>query len=54
MIILILKRDGQLVATVSKSWLALRDSYSVEVQSGENVLFILACCIVIDKCMTKN
>ena len=26
----------------------------VEIQPGENVIFILACCVVIDKCSTKN
>ena len=41
-------RDGQTVATVSKQWFTLRDSYGVEVEPGVDPVLILASAIVID------
>ncbi len=41
-------RDGQMVATVSKQWFALMDSYGVEVAPGVDDVLILASAIVID------
>src|SRR5215207_830090 len=35
-------RSGQTVATVSKAWLTLRDTYGVEIAEGEDDLMILA------------
>uniref|UniRef100_A0A915CT37 Uncharacterized protein n=1 Tax=Ditylenchus dipsaci TaxID=166011 RepID=A0A915CT37_9BILA len=50
----VFNRGQQLVATASREFFAIRDTYAVEIQPGEDVIFILACCIVIDKCMTEN
>lgn len=41
-------RDGQTVATVSKQWFTLRDSYGVEVGPDVDPVLILASAIVID------
>jgi len=34
-------RDGQTVATISKKWISLTDSYGVDIADGENDLLIL-------------
>lgn len=41
------ERSGQTVATVSKHWFKLTDTYGVEISGGDNVL-ILASAVVID------
>ena len=41
-------RDGQTVATVSKQWFTLRDSYGLEVGPDVDPVLILASAIVID------
>jgi len=47
-------RDNVPIATVHKKFLTMRDTYIVEIQPNVDVMFILACCVVIDKCMTAN
>jgi uncharacterized protein YxjI len=42
------ERRGRQVARVSKKWVALRDSYGIEVEPGEDDVLILACAVVID------
>jgi len=39
---------GRTVATVSKRWLSLRDTYGVDVAPGENDLLILAAVLALD------
>ena len=41
-------RRGATVATVSKRWIALSDSYTVDVAEGEDDVLILASAVVID------
>jgi uncharacterized protein YxjI len=41
-------RQGQIVARVSKAWVALLDTYGVEVEEGEDDVLILASAVVID------
>jgi uncharacterized protein YxjI len=41
-------RENQTVATVSKRWLSMRDTYAVEIASGENDLLILASVLALD------
>jgi uncharacterized protein YxjI len=41
-------RQNQTVATVSKRWLSMRDTYAVEIASGENDLLILASVLALD------
>lgn len=42
-------RGGRQVATVSKEWLTLADTYGVEIDEPEDPVLILACTVVIDE-----
>jgi uncharacterized protein YxjI len=42
------ERGGQVVATVSKRWLSVRDTYAVEVAPGQDDLLILASVLALD------
>lgn len=42
------ERQGRDVARVSKKWVALRDSYGVDVAPGEDDVLILACAVIVD------
>jgi uncharacterized protein YxjI len=44
------QRGGRDVATVSKRWFTLGDSYGVDIAPGENDVLILASTVVIDLC----
>ena len=41
-------RNGQEVATVSKAYFSLRDTYGIDIIEGENDILILATAVVID------
>ena len=41
-------RDGEVVATVSKRWLSLTETYGVEIAPGEDELLILASVLALD------
>lgn len=41
-------RGGRIVATVSKEWFALRDTYGVDINEGEDAVLILASTVIID------
>jgi uncharacterized protein YxjI len=41
-------RGGQTVATVSKRWFSMRDTYAVEVAAGQDDLLILASVLALD------
>ncbi len=43
-----IKRNDDVVAEISKKWVRVRDTYSVDVTPGENVLLILALTAAID------
>jgi uncharacterized protein YxjI len=43
-----IERDGDTVATVSKRWLTIRDTYAVDVAEGENDLLILASVVALE------
>ena len=43
-----IERGRQTIATVSKKWFRVRDSYGVEVMPGENAILILAITVVVD------
>jgi uncharacterized protein YxjI len=48
-------RNGKLVASVSKRWFAMRDTYGVDVVDGEDDILILASAVVIDQiCHDKD
>lgn len=42
-------KDGNIVATVSKKWLSLADTYMVDINDNEDQAFILSLAIVIDQ-----
>jgi uncharacterized protein YxjI len=44
-----MERGGRKVAEVSKKWLAIRDTYTVEVTPGEDDISILAIAVAIDQ-----
>ncbi|MFL5626177.1 MAG: LURP-one-related/scramblase family protein, partial [Ktedonobacteraceae bacterium] len=41
-------RGGRIVATVSKRWFSLRDTYGVDIAPGEDDVLILACVLALD------
>ena len=43
-----IRRGGQTVATVSKRWFSMRDTYAVDVAPGEDDLLILASVLALD------
>jgi uncharacterized protein YxjI len=43
-----IRRGGQTVATVSKRWFTLRDTYAVDVAPGQDDLLILASVLALD------
>jgi uncharacterized protein YxjI len=43
-----IERDGDTVATVSKKWFRVRDSYGVEIRPGQDEALILAITVCID------
>jgi uncharacterized protein YxjI len=49
------KRHGQTVATVSKKWFRIADTYGVDIVEGEDDVLILASAVVIDLvCHSKD
>jgi uncharacterized protein YxjI len=48
-----IERDGETVATVSKKWFRVRDTYGIEIGAGENVPLLLSVCVCIDE-MTER
>ncbi|MFI5227951.1 MAG: LURP-one-related/scramblase family protein [Gemmatimonadales bacterium] len=42
-------RAGRVVATVSKKWFSLGDTYGVEIENGEDDVLILASTVVVDE-----
>ena len=43
-----IRRGGQTVATISKRWFTLRDTYGVDIAPGEDDLLILASVLALD------
>ena len=43
-----IRRGNQTVATVSKRWFSITDTYGVEVAEGEDWLLLLACVLALD------
>ena len=44
------ERGGRTVATVSKRWFSIRDTYGIDIAEGENDVLIIASAVVIDLC----
>ena len=49
-----IERDGQTIATMSKRWLSLTDSYAVEIAPGENDLLVLTSVLALDLAMDQQ
>ena len=47
-----IERDGDTVATISKKWFRVRESYGVEIAAGEDSALILALTVAIDALTT--
>jgi uncharacterized protein YxjI len=47
------ERDGQEVATVSKRWFSLRDTYAINIVEGEDDLLILAGVLAVDLAQSR-
>jgi uncharacterized protein YxjI len=43
-----IRRGGQVVATVSKRWFSMRDTYAVDVAPGQDDLLLLASVLALD------
>jgi uncharacterized protein YxjI len=43
------RRGDRTVATVSKKWFSLADSYGIDIAAGEDDVLILACAVVVDQ-----
>jgi uncharacterized protein YxjI len=44
-----IERDGDTIAEISKRWFRIRDTYGIEIASGENDALILAATVCIDE-----
>jgi len=47
------ERDGREIATVSKRWFSIRDTYAVNVAEGEDDLLILAAVLALDLAQSR-
>lgn len=43
------RRGDRVIATVTKQWIALRDTYGIDIADGEDDVLILASAVVIDE-----
>jgi uncharacterized protein YxjI len=41
------RRKGKKVASITKKWMALGDSYGIEVKEGEDEVLILCCAVIV-------
>jgi uncharacterized protein YxjI len=44
-----IKKDAVLVATISKKFFHIHDTYGIKIEQGEDVPFILAMAVVLDE-----
>ena len=48
-----IERDGDTIATISKKWFRVRETYGVDVAAGEDTPLILAITVAIDSLSTR-
>ena len=48
-----IERDGDTVARISKKWFRVRESYGVDIATGEDAALILAITVAIDSLSTR-
>ena len=44
-----IRRGNQVVATISKRWFTIRDTYGIEIEPGEDIGLILGVAVIIDE-----
>ena len=44
-----IRRDGTTMATVSKRWFTIRDTYGIDIAPGQDDALILAVCVALDE-----
>jgi uncharacterized protein YxjI len=44
-----IKRDGDVVASISKKWARVRETYGIEIAQGEEEALLLAVAVAIDE-----
>jgi uncharacterized protein YxjI len=49
-----IEREGDTIASISKKWFRVRESYGVDVTAGEDVPLILAITVAIDALTTRD
>ena len=49
-----IERDGDTVATISKKWFRVRESYGVDIAAEENAPLLLAITVAIDSLTTRD
>ena len=49
-----IERDGEAIATVSKKWFRVRDSYGVDIAAGEDTALLLAITVALDALTTRD
>ena len=49
-----IERDGDTVATISKKWFRVRESYGVDVAAGEDAALVLALTVAIDSLTSRG
>jgi uncharacterized protein YxjI len=47
-------RDGDTIATISKKWFRVRESYGVDIASGEDIPLVLAITVAIDALTSRD
>ncbi len=49
-----IERDGDTVATISKKWFRVRDTYGIEIAAGQNDALLLAITVCIDELTDRD
>ena len=49
-----IQRAGRVVARISKAWIALTDSYGIEIAEDEDQVLLLSCAVVIDEILEQK
>lgn len=50
----VIRRDGAVIARLSKSWVSLTDSYGVEIDDSQDPAFVLALAIIVDQVLHRT
>jgi uncharacterized protein YxjI len=49
-----IKRDGDVIAEVSKKWVRVRETYGISIKAGQDVALILAITVAIDALVDRG